>query len=198
VLNAIGSDLKHTVVFKPTAFDDIFEALKDHKCDMVASAVSINDERKKDMLFSDGYFEINQSLLVRSTDATTYGSLDALKTHAIGVQKGTTGEQYATSHMDNSYVSSYDGVSDMQAALKSKAVDGLIMDYPVNSYLAQQDSSMKVVQTFTDVQREEYGIAMPLDATKLQTAVNKSLKKIRDDGRYDTILSKYLGSATAK
>lgn len=198
VLNAVGSDLKHKVVFKATAFDNIFDAMNNKKCDLVASAVSISDERKKTMLFSDGYFEINQSLLVRSVDSAMYSSLTSLKGHKIGVQKGTTGEEYANAHAGGATVVGYDGVDDMQSALASKAVDGLVLDFPVNSYMAQKDSSMKVVQTFTDVQREEYGIAMPESAGKLQTAVNASLKRIRSDGRYDAILVKYLGSATAK
>lgn len=198
VLGAIGEDLGHKVTFKPTAFDDIFTAMNDNVCDMVASAVSINDERKKTMLFSDGYFEVNQSLLVRTEDQASYPSLEKLTSRKVGVQSGTTGEDYAKGHKsDVSNIVSLDGADDMQAALKSKAVDGLIMDFPVNSYMAQQDSSLKVVQTFTNVEREEYGIAMPLDAVELQSAVNKSLGRIRDDGRYDAILSKYLGSATA-
>jgi polar amino acid transport system substrate-binding protein len=198
VLNAIGDDLDYEVTFKPTAFDDIFSTMNQKGCDMVASAVSINDERKKNMLFSDGYFEINQSLLVRTADAATYSSLDALKGRKIGVQSGTTGEQYATAHAGTVTVVGFDGADDLENALKAKEVDGAIMDFPVNSYMAQQDPSLKVVQTFTDVEREEYGIAMPLGAEKLQSAVNESLKKIREDGRYDAILSKYLGSATAK
>jgi polar amino acid transport system substrate-binding protein len=198
VLKAIGSDLDYKVTFQPTAFDDIFTAMHDKKCDVIASAVSINDERKKTMLFSDGYFEINQSMLVRSADAKTFGSLDKLQGHKVGVQNGTTGEEYAKSHTAPATVTGYDGADDMIAALKNKEVDAVVQDYPVNSYTAQQDSDLKVVQTFTDVQREEYGIAMALDAPQLQSAVNASLKNIRSDGRYDSILSKYLGSATSR
>jgi polar amino acid transport system substrate-binding protein len=198
IVNAIGADFGYAVTFKPTAFDDIFATMNNKGCDMVASAVSINDERKKTMLFSDGYFEINQSLLIRAEDAATHSSLDALKGRKIGVQSGTTGEQFAKTHSDPAMVVSIDGADDLETALKTKAVDGVIMDFPVNSYMAQQDISMQVVQTFTDVDREEYGFALPSTAKDLQSAVNASLKTIREDGRYDAILSKYLGSATAQ
>jgi polar amino acid transport system substrate-binding protein len=198
ILDAIGKDLGYSVTFKPTAFDDIFDVMNNKGCDMVASAVSISQERRNTMLFSNGYFEINQSLLIRAEDVATFASLEGLKGRKIGVQTGTTGEQYAKTHSDPAMVVSIDGADDLEAALKSKAVDGVIMDFPVNSYMAQQDISLQVVQTFTDVDREEYGIALPLQADELQIAVNKSLEKIREDGRYDAILSKYLGSATAQ
>jgi polar amino acid transport system substrate-binding protein len=198
IVNAIGSDLDYAVTFKPTAFDDIFTTMNEKGCDLVASAVSISDERKKNMAFSDGYFEVNQSLLIRADDAPAFTSLDVLKGHRIGVQGGTTGEEYAKSHFDVTMVQSFNGADDVEAALKAKSVDGVIMDFPVNSYMAQQDVSLQVIQTFTDVEREEYGIAMPTGSGKLQSAVNKSLEKIRNDGRYDAILSKYLGSATSK
>jgi polar amino acid transport system substrate-binding protein len=199
LMNAIGSDLNYSVTFQKTTFDDIFDAMNDKKCDMVVSALSINDERKKIALFSDGYFEVNQSLLVRSSDEKTYGSLDALQGHKIGVQSSSTGEEYAKGHFQNSsMLMDYDSSGEMIAALKAKAIDGVVQDYPINSYAAQKDTTIHVVQTFTDVQREEYGFAMPKDSTKLQAAVNASLKNIRKDGRYDDILGKYLGTATSR
>lgn len=199
LMNAIGSDLKYSVTFRQTKFDDIFTDMNAKKCDMIASALSINDERKKLALFSDGYFEINQSMLVRTDDAKTYDSIDKLQGRKVGVQTGSTGEEYAKSHLkDPSLIKGYDSSDEMIAALKAKTVDAVVQDFPVNSYAAQKDSTVKVVQTFSDVQREEYGFAMPLDATKLQAALNASLKKIRKDGRYDDVLGKYLGTATSR
>lgn len=197
LVNAIGWDLGYKVVFKPTVFDDIFDAMNGKSCDMVASAVSISDERKKSMLFSDGYFEINQSLLV--LESSSKAGVNVLSPgHKIGAQAGTTGESYAQSHASGATVVAFDDVEQLYAALKSSAIEGAINDFPVNSYQARQDQTLKVAQTFNDVDREQYGFALPLGATRLQTAVNASLKRILDDGRYDSILGLYLGSATAE
>ena len=66
---------------------------------MVASSVSITDERKANNEFTQGYYEIQQSLLVRKADADRYKSLTDLTGRTIGVQSGTTGEEYARSRL---------------------------------------------------------------------------------------------------
>jgi polar amino acid transport system substrate-binding protein len=197
IVNAVGTDLGYRVVFKPTVFDGIFDAVRGGQCDMVASAVSISEERKKSMLFSNGYFEINQSLMVRPGNNPDQKALSSLQGQKIGVQSGTTGEAYANDHSKGAQVVPFDDVDSMYDALENGAINGVINDFPVNSYRARQDPGFKVIQTFNDVGREEYGFALPFGAERLQAAVNQSLDRIQNDGRYDEILSKYLGSATA-
>lgn len=197
LVDAIGNDLDYKVVFKQTVFDGIFDAMKSGACDMVASAVSISEERKKSMLFSNGYFEVNQSLMVRQDKSEERSGLGALKGQKIGVQSGTTAEEYANSRAKGSTVVTFEEVDSMYDALEKGVISGVINDFPVNSYRASKDSSFKVVQTFNDVDREEYGFAFPVGAELLRDAVNESLERILNDGRYDGILSKYLGAATA-
>lgn len=195
LVKAMAADWGLTAEFRDTDFDSIFDELTSRNCDLVASAVSITSERQEQYLFSDGYFEVNQSLMVRVGDVSRYGQLDALAGKRVGVQKGTTGADYAASHANKSTIVEFDDASDMVSALQNAEIDGVVQDFPINSYLAQKQPNVKVVKTFTDVAREQYGFAMSKDSAALRDAVNSALTEIRKDGRYDRILNSYLGSA---
>lgn len=195
LIRAIGEDWDVEVEFRDTDFDSIFDEMVKGTCDLVASAVSITDDRRQNYLFSDGYFEVNQSLAVRKDDASSIVGLDSLTGKKVGVQKGTTGADYATERATSSTIVSFDDASEMISALERRDIDGVIQDFPINSYLAQNSKTIEVVTTFTDVAREQYGFAMAKDAVELRDALNKALEKVRRDGRYDDILHKYLGSA---
>ena len=192
---AIAKEFKYQLEIKQTDFDAIFTAVDDGSCDMAASAVSITPERTEKNLFSNGYFEVNQSMLVRAEDKGTYTELNSLSGHKIAVQSGTTGAGYAMAGAPGAEVVEHADGDALFAALKDKSVDAVVQDFPVNSYHAQQDSGTVVTRTFTNVSREQYGFVMKKDATTLKDGVDKALSKIRDDGRYDDILAKYLGAA---
>lgn len=193
----IAKDIHLKTDYKNTDFDSIFDRLTDRSCDLVASAVSITDERSSKYLFSDGYFEVNQSLMVRTSDASKYASLEALSDRTIGVQKGTTGAQYAANHSPRSKIREFEDAAELVRALDSKDVDAVLQDFPINSYLAHKSTDRKVVQSFNDVPREQYGFAMGKDNSALRDAVDKALREIRSDGRYDRILGRYLGEVAA-
>lgn len=198
ILKEIGKDLDLTVEFRDTDFDVIFDEMAKGSCDLVGSSVSMTDERKQKYLFSDGYFEVNQSLMVRTDDVKKYSDLEALAGKKIGVQKATTGADYAAAHAKKSTIVDYDDASEMIKALENKETDGVVQDFPINSYLSQKSSGLKVAKTFTDVAREQYGFVMPMSSTKLKDAVNSSLVVIKKNGRYDQILGDYLGVAVHK
>jgi polar amino acid transport system substrate-binding protein len=191
VMRAIGGRLGLTVEFVNQGFDAIFAALAAGKCDVIASSVSINDERKKSMDFSDPYFDIVQSLLVRKADATKYKDLASLKGKTIGVQSGTTGQTYAKANASGSTLKEFTKEDEMISALKAGTVDALLQDLPVNQFYAKA-GDLAVVKQFTD-QKESYGIVIPKGKTDLKKAIDDSLKQIRSDDTYPSILRIYLG-----
>ncbi len=78
------------VEFVPANFDSIIPALKAGKFDCVISAMTITEEREKQVDFSDPYIDSNQSLAVKK--GSTIKSSKDLKDKIVGVQRGTTGE----------------------------------------------------------------------------------------------------------
>ncbi len=190
VADRMGDDIEVT----DQPFEGIWLAPQAGTCDIVASAMTINEERAENALFSDPYFDAEQSLLVLAENEETFATLDDLAGETIGVQSGTTGETYANENKpDGATVQGFDDSSAMFLAIESGEVSALLQDLPVNGYRASQDDSFVVVETYsTD---EQYGFAAAMDNTDLIDQVNEQLTAMRDDGTYDEIYEEWFGTA---
>ena len=199
IVKAIAEKIDLEAVFRDTDFDGIFAALAAGSCDMIASSVTITEERKQANNFSDGYFEIRQSLLVRKDDATKYTDFATLKGRTVGVQSETTGADYAKAEGAKAgvQVKEYTGADELFTALKAKQIDGVVQDYPINQYNAETTGDSVVSKTF-DSEPEEYGFVIPKKSTDLLEAVNDGLSALRTGGEYDAILKEYLGDEAVK
>jgi polar amino acid transport system substrate-binding protein len=197
LVGAIATANGVTADFIKTPFDGIFAALAAGKCDMIASSVSITDERKLQNDFSTGYFKIQQTILARSADAATLNDLPALKGKTVGAQAATTGADFSNKgSAANGYtVKEFQGADEMIAALKAGQVDVVIQDSPINGYAATQSNGELVVSKVFEGDGEEYGFVVPKGNPGLTAALNASLKKLQDSGEYKAVLKKYLGAA---
>lgn len=161
-------------------------ALNAQTCDLVASAMTITEDRAKALLFTDGYYDSEQSLLVpEGSDIKAIADLDGKK---VAVQKNTTGEDYANEHAKGAQVVSFPSDPDEFAALKADQVDAILQDLPVNIEHAKA-GGFEVVETYST--GEEYGFAAAKTNAELVEAVNAELTKMRDDGSYDEIYASY-------
>lgn len=173
-------------------FDGIWLAPKAGTCDVVASSMTITEERAANAAFSDGYFDSFQSLLVRTEDKDTLNSVAALAGKTIAVQTGTTGEEYAKAHVPDAKLQSFDDAAAMFLALESKQIDAVLQDFPINAYRATKMGTSAVSIKF-DTASEKYGFATSQDNTDLIAAINESLTEFRTNGVYDSIFKKYFG-----
>jgi len=183
----IGEGLELSVTVQP--FDGIWLAPKAGTCDMVASAMTITEERKANALFTDGYFDADQSLLVRAEDKDTLTSVEALAGKTIAVQTGTTGETYAQENAKDSTLKSFDEPAAMFLALEGKQVDAILQDLPVNAERALKDDKTALTATFPT--GEQYGFAVSQDNTALADALNAGIAELKANGKYDEIYAKY-------
>ncbi len=183
----IGEGLELSVTVQP--FDGIWLAPKAGTCDMVASAMTITEERKANALFTDGYFDADQSLLVRADEKDALTSLEALAGKTIAVQTGTTGETYAQENAKDSTLKSFDEPAAMFLALEGKQVDAILQDLPVNAERALKDDKTALTATFPT--GEQYGFAVSQDNTALGDALNAGIAELKANGKYDEIYAKY-------
>lgn len=190
----IADQLNLHTEFVDVDFGDIFTSLEDQKCDIIASAISMTDEREKLYQFSDSYYEISQSILTINSNSSVFTDLDKLQGKVVGVQSGSTGEEFAQENSsENKYsVTSYESSDSLILALKKNEIDAVIQDYPINAYESASAGTTKVTKVFDG--KEKYGFVVTKDKSALITAVNKALKKATDNGNYDEILTKYLGN----
>ena len=196
LLRAVATNLELELDVVVRTFEGIWTAPAAGECDIVASAMTITDERAENALFSDPYFDADQSLLIRSDDAETFTDLESLSGATIGVQTGTTGEEYANENApDDAEIRTYDDAAAMFLALESEDVDALLQDFPVNLDRANRDDAFAVAGEFET--GEQYGFAASLDNTALIDAVNDQLAALRDDGTYDEIFQEYFPGGDA-
>jgi polar amino acid transport system substrate-binding protein len=185
---AESNDLELEVSVQP--FDGIWLAPAAGKCDVVASSMTITEERTQAADFTDTYFNAFQSLLVRKADAEVFTTLESLKGKTIAVQTGTTGEAYAKANATDSKIQSFDEASAMFLALESNQVDAVLQDYLINKERADKQGTSAVSAKFEETP-EEYGFAVEKGNTALLQILNKGIQDLRDSGDYDTIYNKY-------
>lgn len=188
VVNAIAERLGLETSFQKTPFDTIFRDLAQGRFDMVASAVTITEERQQTVDFSDPYFEANQSLIVQ--EDSDIRSVDDLEGETIGAQLGTTGADYAQDEIEGTEsVRTYDLVDDAFQALQAGQISAAVVDNGVALHAAQEQEGLKVVQEIpTD---EQYGFAFAKESDALLEAVNQALGEVKEDGTYAEIFQKW-------
>lgn len=197
LMTAIATRYGLTLEVSVQPFDGIWLAPKAGTCDVVASAMTITEERAENAAFSDSYFDSYQSLLVREADAETLVDLDSLDGKTIGVQTGTTGEAFAKENAPTAKLQTFDDAAAMFLALEGGQIDGIIQDFPINAYRAVKQGGTVVSASFED-QTEEYGFAVAPENEDLLLAINESLNEFRSTGVYQEIFDRYFGSTTTE
>jgi polar amino acid transport system substrate-binding protein len=194
ILRAIAGDAGLDLEVLDLPFEGILGSLAAGQCDVVASAVTITDERKEQVDFSDPYFDADQSLLVRADEASEYTLLDNLANERIAVQAGTTGEEYANANKpEGAEIVSFEDADGMFGALTSGDVAAVLQDLPVNSERAKQDDAFVVTATFPT--GEQYGYAIEKGDTAVLEFVNAGLAALEEDGRLEEIYDTYFGES---
>ncbi|MEX3104682.1 MULTISPECIES: transporter substrate-binding domain-containing protein [unclassified Streptomyces] len=172
--------------FKTGAF------LNSGQCDVAAAGMTITAERRKNVDFSDPYFDATQAVLVdRNSGLTSLADIKA-KNAKLGAQAQTTGEDYAKRQgFDPVSFESSDAVLN---GLRTGQVKAVIIDYPVvQGWLKTKANAdaFKVVDNLNT--GEQYGFTVKKGNTKLLAAINKALAKARSDGTYKTLYEKWIG-----
>ena len=187
---ATGLDLELEV--KDSGFEGLQSglSLNSDQCDIVASAMTITEEREANLDFTDPYYDSKQSLLVPT--GSDIASIDDLSGKKVGVQQGTTGKSYTEDNApDDAEIVSFPSDGEMYPAIQAGQVDALLQDLPVNIEHTK-DGGFEIVEEYsTD---ESYGFAVKQDNTQLLDAVNEQLKALRDNGTYDEIYNKYFAT----
>ena len=190
LLTAIGKKIGLKTQFQVTNFDTLQSgtALLAKQCDMGASAMTITADRKKNIDFSDPYYDSLQSLLVKTSSGIK--SINDLSGKNVGVQQGTTGENYAKEHAKGANLVQFSDDGVLWPALQGGQIDAILQDQPVNVQHEKDDPSYKIVETYKT--NESYGFAFAKGKNDaLRKAVNAQLKALKDDGEYKTIYDKY-------
>jgi polar amino acid transport system substrate-binding protein len=190
LLDAIAKKLDLKLAVQDVGFDALQSGttLAAGTCDIGASAMTITDERKANIDFSDPYYDSLQSLLVRTDSGIE--SIKDLDGKNVGVQQGTTGEAYANENATGAQIVQYPSDGELWPAMQAGQIDAILQDQPVNLEHEKADSAYEIVEEYnTD---ESYGFAFAKgEKAELLDAVNGALKELRDSGDYQKIYDTY-------
>ncbi|MFC5448727.1 glutamate ABC transporter substrate-binding protein [Paenibacillus aestuarii] len=166
--------------------------LDNKEIDMIIATMTITDERKKQVEFSDVYFKAGQSLLVKK-GSPIKSIADIKKGTKVLAVKGSTSVINIKAKSPDATVLEFDNYQDAFSALKAGQGDTLTTDNAILYGMMAQDKNYEVVgEPFTD---EPYGIAMKKGETALQGTVNEALKKLQSNGAYKKIYEKWIGQS---
>ena len=168
-------------------FDAALLSVQQGKADIVMAGVTVTDERKAVMDFSDSYATGIQSIIVPEGSDIT--SPDDLAGKKIGTQRGTTGYIYCSDDFGDDAVVAYDNGLTAVQALNNGQVDAVVIDNaPAKEYVAA-NPGLKVLDT--SYAEEDYAIGMA-KGSSLEAAVNAALEELKADGTLQAIVDKYI------
>jgi polar amino acid transport system substrate-binding protein len=197
LVKAISAKNGHPVEIKDMGFDALIPALQAGQIDLIASGLSITDERKKVIDYSDPYIEAGLVLAVRKDEKAIRGSTD-LAGKSVAVQQGSTGAKTAEAMLADKKIGSIKQFPNVPLAMMELAkggVDVVINDKPVSEAIVAQQKDILLLPEV--LESDSYGFAMRKGNTELQTKVNASLKELQAEGFIDTLKAKYF-KATAE
>jgi polar amino acid transport system substrate-binding protein len=198
VVQAIAAKGGFEVKFANTPWEGIFNALAQGDRDLLVSAITITDERRQTMDFSDPYFDAAQLIAVKeNSKVTKFADLKKLK---VGVQTGTTGDEAVTKLLGktNTNIKRFESTPLALKELEAGGVDAVVADNGVVTHYVANNPGGKF-KTVSDKEfvPEQYGIAVKKGNAEMLGKLNDGLKAIKSDGTYDKIYAKYFGAAPA-
>lgn len=194
VLKAIAEEEGINLQFENTAWDGIFLTLDNGDRDMLISAITITDDRKATMDFTEPYFEATQLIAVpEGSDVTKFADLKGKK---VAVQTGTTGDIIVSELLGATSQDIYRFESTPLALqeMVNQGVDAVVADNVVVLEYIKNNPDKNFTSISDDsFPKEFYGMAVKKGNQELLDILNNGLQTIKDNGKYDEIFNKYFG-----
>lgn len=186
IAKAIAEKLGMELEITNIDFDAALTGAATGKYDMAVAGITANEERKKNMSFTEDYYKASQAIIVMAdSEIKVANDLTGKK---ISCQEGTTGEQFL---LDNAYdIQSFKTGAEAIAALTAGKVDAVVIDDAVAKALSAKQEGKTVVLEEALTQ-ENYAIALKLGNDELTEKINGALKELKDGGELAKIFEKY-------
>lgn len=189
IAQAIADELGMTLEIEDIAFDSIIPELASGKADMALAGMTVTEDRKASVDFSDSYASASQMIIVKEdSEITGPAELEGI---TVGVQLGTTGDIYVSDlEAKGTTVERYNKGFEAVQALSQGKVDAVVIDgEPAKTFVAETEGLKILDEAFTE---EDYAIAVKKGNTELLDKINGALKNLKDSGTLDEIVAKYI------
>ena len=187
IAQRLGCELK----IEDIAFDSIIPAVVSGKADIGLAGMTVTEDRKKSVDFSDSYASSSQVVIVKEDSGIT-GLGDLGADSVVGVQTGTTGDIYCSDDDSIGTVERYNKGMEAVQALTQGKLDAVVIDSePAKVFVSENPGLVILDESYTD---EQYAAAIRKDNAALLNNVNQALAKLKADGTLDAIVAKYISA----
>ena len=190
---ALAKSLNKELVIENIAWVGLIPSLKTQRVDLIISSMTITEERKKSIDFSDPYATASLALLVGINSGVN--SMDDLNQvgKKVAVKKGTTAHVYANKYMDKAEILVFDNEASCVLEVVQGKVDATIYGQLTvyNNWKKHPDTTTAILTSFQK-DKEYWGVAIKKGNEELKAKVNAFIRTAKTDGTFDTLSYKYL------
>jgi len=195
MVKEIAKRINARLTIENMEFKSLIGSLSNGKIDLIAAGMTVTDERKKEVDFTEKYFTANQKIIIPVGDPIK--SAADLKGKVVGVQEGTTGDlivsedEVDVKEYNVKEVKRYKKGIDAVMDLINGRIDAVVIDSnPAQEYVSSNEG--KIVAIESGMETEEYAMAVKKDNSALLKKINDALAEIKSDGTYDQLVQKYI------
>jgi polar amino acid transport system substrate-binding protein len=188
---AMGQYLKRPVRFENIPFDGLIPSLKTGKIDVIISSLSVTEDRKHSIDFSDPYLKMGLAILAsKKSDIQSINDVDK-QGHSVAVKKGTTGNIYAIQHFKNAKLLVLNDESACAIEVAQGKADCFIYDQisVFQNWKKYEDTTRALLQPF---EKEEWAMGIRKGNDELRQQINDFIKHFKQTGGFDQLGVKYL------
>lgn len=179
IAQAIADEIGVELEITDMEFDSLIPALLSGKGDMVAAGMTVDEERKQSVDFTDTYADAKQMIIV-PVEGATVATEDDLSGKTIGVQLGTTGDLWVTDNVEGADVKQYKSALEASMDLKNGRLDAVVIDLlPAENIAASNEDLELIDMASTD---EQYAIAVKKNNEDLVAVINSVIARMIADG----------------
>ncbi|WP_148252898.1 transporter substrate-binding domain-containing protein [Aidingimonas lacisalsi] len=196
--NALCEEIGIECEWVVQGWDGIIPGLQSRKYDAIMSSMTINDDRREQVLFSDPYITPPSAWFIPTDSEIDDVSEEGLDGFTIGVQRGTLQDNYATDmYGDVADINRYDTAEDLVLDMESQRADIAFLDFPVGkaTLIDNEEYDYQVIGNMITEPKEYFGDGFGIAFRKRDEALaerfNEALETLRDNGTYDEIYDKY-------
>ncbi|NYB30070.1 glutamine ABC transporter substrate-binding protein GlnH [Pantoea agglomerans] len=191
--DAIAKELKLDYTLKPMDFSGIIPALQTRNVDLALAGITITEERKKAIEFSDGYYKSGLQVMVRNNENDIKGISD-LNGKVVAVKSGTGSVEYAKANIKSKDLRQFPNIDSAYMELGTNRADAVLHDTPNILYFIHTAGKGRFKAVGDSIEAQQYGIAFPKGSDDLREKVNGALKTLKDNGTYNTLYKKWFGT----
>ncbi len=190
--DAIAKELKLEYTLKPMDFAGIIPALQTRNIDLALAGITITEERKRAVDFSDGYYNSGLLVMVKADNTSIQGEQD-LAGKVLAVKSGTGSVDYAKANIKTKELRQFPNIDNAYMELGVGRADAVLHDTPNILYFIKTAGNGQFKAVGDSIKAQQYGVAFP-KGSELREKVNTALQTLRDNGTYAEIYKKWFGT----